>query len=154
MRYAEQRKEHFDEGEVVCLRIREQKELKRERAMQKHPRSMMSILTILVVCVAPASGVGAATFVESPGLAQLQVNLNYIWVLAAAALVFLMQAGFMCVESGLARAKNSINVAIKNLADFVLAAATFWAIGFGMMFGTSHAGFFGASDFFISVVGP
>jgi Amt family ammonium transporter len=29
-----------------------------------------------------------------------------------------MQAGFLCLESGLTRSKNSINVAIKNLADF------------------------------------
>ena len=43
--------------------------------------------------------------------------LDMVWVLISAALVFLMQAGFMCLESGLTRAKNCINVAMKNLAD-------------------------------------
>ena len=38
-----------------------------------------------------------------------------------AALVFLMQGGFLCLESGLTRTKNSINVAFKNVADFSVA---------------------------------
>ena len=44
-------------------------------------------------------------------LKDFTFHLNLIWVLMAAALVFLMQAGFMCVEAGLAQAKHSINVA-------------------------------------------
>lgn len=78
-------------------------------------------------------------------------DLDILWILIAASLVFLMQAGFMCIESGLTRAKNSINVAIKNMADFVLAVISFWMIGFGLMFGASYSGLFGTSLFFISV---
>ncbi|MCA1794646.1 MAG: ammonium transporter [Desulfobacteraceae bacterium] len=85
---------------------------------------------------------------------NLQVNLNYLWVLLAAALVFIMQAGFMCVESGLATAKNSINVAIKNLADFVLASILFWLVGFGLMFGISDNGLIGTSDFMMNLKDP
>ncbi|MFN3194016.1 MAG: ammonium transporter [Aureliella sp.] len=85
---------------------------------------------------------------ETPGLSQ---RLDILWVLLAAAMVFLMQAGFMCVESGLARAKNSINVAIKNMADFLLAVFSFWAVGFGLMFGASWGGWIGTTDFFVSV---
>nr|WP_320051272.1 ammonium transporter [uncultured Desulfuromonas sp.] len=84
-------------------------------------------------------------------LLELQTNLNFIWVMICAALVFFMQAGFMCLEAGLAAAKHSINVAIKNLADFVLAAILFWMVGFGLMFGHSHEGWFGWSDFFMHV---
>jgi len=87
-------------------------------------------------------------------LAGLQTNLNYIWVLVSAALVFFMQAGFMSLEAGLASAKNSINVAIKNLADFVLAVILFWMVGFGLMFGESVNGYVGFSDFFITVKDP
>ncbi|MEE9149514.1 MAG: ammonium transporter [Candidatus Tectomicrobia bacterium] len=108
-------------------------------------------LILLLSCTSLANGAEATSAANATGLVTLQLNLNYVWVLAAAALVFLMQAGFMCLESGLARAKNSINVAIKNLADFVLAVASFWAIGFGLMFGASQAGIIGTSDFFISV---
>jgi Amt family ammonium transporter len=61
-----------------------------------------------------------------------------------------MQAGFMCLESGLTRAKNSINVAVKNIADFGISVALFWIFGYGIMFGTSQAGWIGTSDFFPS----
>jgi Amt family ammonium transporter len=36
--------------------------------------------------------------------------VDTLWVIDCAILVFIMQAGFMCVESGLSRHKNSINV--------------------------------------------
>ena len=70
-------------------------------------------------------------------------RIDVAWVLMAAALVFLMQAGFCCLEGGLARAKNSINIAAKNLMDFCIAGFLFWAFGFAVMFGASHAGLFG-----------
>ncbi len=85
---------------------------------------------------------------------QLQTHLNYLWVLLSAVLVFLMQAGFMCFESGLATAKNSINVAIKNLADFVISSVLFWLVGFGFMFGVSETGWIGGSDFLITQEDP
>jgi len=69
------------------------------------------------------------------------------WMLLCAALVMLMQAGFCCLESGLARAKNRINVAIKNLFDFCIASVAFWAVGFAMMFGASWAGVIGTTEF-------
>lgn len=70
--------------------------------------------------------------------------LDYVWVITSAALVFFMQAGFMALESGLARAKNSINVAVKNLGDFTVAALGFWIVGFGVMFGPSLGGWLGS----------
>lgn len=73
---------------------------------------------------------------------------DQLWVLFASALVLFMQAGFLCVESGLTRAKNSINVAIKNATDFGVATIAFWCIGFGLMFGASYHGIWGASNFF------
>lgn len=73
--------------------------------------------------------------------------MDILWVLIAAALVFVMQAGFLCLESGLVRSKNSINVVAKNIADFVIAGAIFWAVGFALMFGDSQAGWFGSSLF-------
>jgi len=72
---------------------------------------------------------------------------NIAWMLLCAALVMLMQAGFCCLESGLSRSKNSINVAIKNLIDFCISTVVFWTVGFGMMFGRSEHGLFGTSLF-------
>jgi len=84
----------------------------------------------------------------------IKTNLDYVWVLLSAILVFFMQAGFMALESGMARSKNSINVAIKNLTDFVLGVIGFWLIGFGLMFGKSWNGFLGVSDFLITIENP
>ena len=76
---------------------------------------------------------------------ELTVTMDVIWIIVAAALVMFMQAGFTALESGLTRAKNSINVAMKNLTDFVVAVLVFWCCGYGLMFGQSYHGFFGSS---------
>ena len=68
-----------------------------------------------------------------------------VWVLTCAALVMIMQAGFCLLETGFARAKNSINVAIKNLIDFCISGLAFWAFGFAIMFGASYSGWFGTT---------
>ncbi len=78
---------------------------------------------------------------------EIQELINTTWLLITAALVMLMQAGFCCLESGLARSKNSINVAIKNLFDFCIASLAFWAFGYALMFGVSWHGLFGTTDF-------
>jgi Amt family ammonium transporter len=82
--------------------------------------------------------------------AILQANLDTFWLLICAILVFLMQAGFMCLESGLSRNKNSINVALKNVTDFGIAVVTFWAFGFALMYGTSVSGLFGNKFYFFT----
>ena len=76
---------------------------------------------------------------------------DVFWVLICAGLVFLMQAGFTCLESGLTRSKNSINVAIKNITDFGISTILFWAFGFAIMFGASVNGWIGSSQFFLSL---
>jgi Amt family ammonium transporter len=73
--------------------------------------------------------------------------LDVSWLIVCTALVLLMQAGFTCLESGLVRSKSSINVAIKNFADFCLTAAIFWFIGVPLMFGTTYGGLIGTTVF-------
>ncbi len=74
-------------------------------------------------------------------------SADLLWVLTAAVLVFLMQAGFLALEAGLTRTKNNVNVAIKNLADFGVATFMFWLFGFAIMFGGTFGGWFGTSGF-------
>jgi ammonium transporter, Amt family len=66
--------------------------------------------------------------------------IDVLWVAFCAGLVFLMQAGFLCLESGLTRSKNSINVALKNLTDFGISVVLYWAFGFALMFGATQGG--------------
>ena len=98
---------------------------------------------------------GALSSLEFRLDAILQANLDTFWLLMCSVLVFLMQAGFMCLESGLTRRKSSINVALKNLADFGIAVVTFWAFGFGLMYGASYSGLVGTKYFlfFTNVAG-
>ncbi|RHX78183.1 ammonium transporter [Leptospira yasudae] len=77
-----------------------------------------------------------------------KTNFDILWIILSSGLVFFMQAGFLCLESGLTRTKNSINVAIKNITDFGIATLIFYAIGFGFMFGKSANGFLGIDTFF------
>ena len=75
---------------------------------------------------------------------------DVFWILFSACLVFAMQPGFMCLESGLTRSKNSINVAVKNLADFGFSVLGFWCVGYALMFGSTGMGWIGTSQFFFS----
>jgi Amt family ammonium transporter len=84
----------------------------------------------------------------------VQAHADYVWTLVAAALVFFMQAGFAMVEAGFTRAKNAINIMMKNLMDFSMGSLAFWAIGFGVMFGASTTGWFGTTGFFLSDFSP
>lgn len=77
-------------------------------------------------------------------------SLNTSWVVLTGVLVFLMQAGFALVESGMSRAKNSVNVIMKNYMDVCVCSVIFWAIGYGLMFGVNNTGWFGESHFFPS----
>ena len=74
-----------------------------------------------------------------------QTNSDHIWTMTAAALVLLMQVGFLFLEAGMVRSKNSINVAQKNIADFAISVGVFFLIGFAVMFGASQGGFHGWS---------
>ncbi|MEM8642229.1 MAG: ammonium transporter [Cyanobacteria bacterium P01_G01_bin.54] len=76
--------------------------------------------------------------------------LDILWLLVCAILIFLMQPGFMALESGLTRSKNSINVAVKNLADFGISVGLFWMFGYALMFGAGNA-WWGQTLFFLDV---
>lgn len=69
--------------------------------------------------------------------------IDVLWVVLCAGLVFNMQLGFLCLESGLTRSKNAINVAVKNMADLSVAVLVYWLCGFSLMFGASQGGWFG-----------
>ncbi|MGI9293674.1 MAG: ammonium transporter, partial [Pseudomonadales bacterium] len=75
-------------------------------------------------------------------------RLDIVWMLLCTVLVIIMQPGFTFFETGLIRAKNSISVAIKNISDFCVVGTLYGLFGFGLMYGTSVGGLFGASGFF------
>lgn len=120
---------------------------------------MKIIITTLILTLISSTAIWAGD--EAPtalsnkaAIELVQTHANYMWTLVAATLVFFMQAGFALVEAGFTRAKNAINIMMKNLMDFSIGSLAFWAIGFGLMFGVSKSGWIGTSSFFLSDFTP
>ena len=120
---------------------------------------MKTIVTIVMLVAGLVSVAWAGDEPPTPmsnkeAIALVQTHADYVWTLVAAALVFFMQAGFAMVEAGFTRAKNAVNIMMKNLMDFAMGSLAFWAIGFGLMFGVTSTGWFGTSGFFLSDFSP
>src|SRR2546425_4114623 len=74
--------------------------------------------------------------------------LNTVWVLVTAFLVFFMQAGFMGLEAGFARSRETVNVLMECVFDTCLCGLLYWAFGFAFQFGTGN-GFIGHTYFLL-----
>jgi ammonium transporter, Amt family len=74
--------------------------------------------------------------------------MNTMWTLIAAFLVFFMQAGFMMLEAGFARTRETVNILLEGIVDTCLCGILFWAWGFAFMFGAGN-GFIGKQYFFL-----
>lgn len=108
-------------------------------------RSMAIAMLMLIPFALSAQEEGAGADATADATAELATGLNTVWMLLAAMLVFFMQPGFALVEAGFTRMKNTANILMKNLVDFMVGSILFWLIGFGLMFGTG--GFVGAPHF-------
>jgi Amt family ammonium transporter len=82
-------------------------------------------------------------------MANVISGLNTAWVLVTAFLVFFMQAGFMMLEAGFARSRETVNILLECIADTCLCGILFWAFGFAFMFGTGN-GIIGHEFFFLN----
>lgn len=100
----------------------------------------MSLFLILLQDT-PASEVAQA-------VEQINGDMGMLWILIAGILVFLMQAGFTLVESGMTRSKNAVNIAMKNLLDICVGSLTFWLVGYSLMYGDTSNGWFFWSGLF------
>ncbi len=95
--------------------------------------------TATVLYAAEASPATAVTVEAMEALKKsMQVGMDTAWVLFTAFLVFFMNLGFAMVESGLCRAKNTVNILAKNFIVFAIASISFWVIGWGLMFGNGN----------------
>lgn len=93
----------------------------------------------------PLSEPSASTPDSVTTLAASVVNsdrVDTLFLIICAAMVFLMQPGFLLVELGLSRSKNALNIIMKNVVDVCVAMLTFMFIGFGLMFANGN-GFIG-----------
>ncbi|MBN1125977.1 MAG: ammonium transporter [Sedimentisphaerales bacterium] len=117
-------------------------------------KKLLFLLFLALTC-APAALASETAELDpiSAAKEEIQNNINIVWTCVAAFLVFFMQAGFAMVEAGFTRAKNAVNILMKNLMDFSIGSLAFFLVGFGLMFGTTN-GLFGTTLFGLSGVEP
>ena len=72
----------------------------------------------------------------------LTTAVDCFWLFFGGVLVFFMQTGFTMVEAGFTRSKNTGNIIMKNIVDFMFGSIIYWFIGYGLMYGEGN-GFIG-----------
>ena len=104
------------------------------------------MLVALLACVVGTPVVLGAQepAAAAPAIDNTKVAMDTMWTLITAFLVFFMNLGFAMVESGLCRAKNTVNILAKNYIVFAVSSVAFLLLGFGLMFGDGN-GFMGTS---------
>ncbi|CAM9857351.1 unnamed protein product [Discosporangium mesarthrocarpum] len=78
---------------------------------------------------------------------DIRTDLDTLWLMIGAILVFFMQTGFAMLEVGSVSIKNTKNILIKNVGDASLGAICWWLLGFGVAFGTDKGRFIGSDSF-------
>lgn len=112
-------------------------------------RSILFILLLVIFIVLLISPLNAQEKETMEAIKNMVVAIDTIWVLFTAFLVFFMNLGFAMVESGLCRAKNTVNILAKNFIVFAIASVAYWIIGFGLMYGDGN-GFIGLKGLFFA----
>ena len=118
----------------------------RQRQLPIHRASQLWIYGLLMVFAVLISA-HASIAQEAAQLAErlraleiahqaTQINLDTLWIGLASILVFSMQAGFVMLEVGLGRHPQSSHSFAKRLIVLGVVTLVFWAIGFGLMFGS------------------
>jgi len=107
---------------------------------------LLGIIYFLPGMIATKANAQGATAVTHDTL--LINTANTIWTLVAAFLVFGMQAGFVMLEAGFARQRETVNVLMECIFDTCLCGLLFWAVGYAFMFGEGNA-FIGTHGFFL-----
>lgn len=82
--------------------------------------------------------------------AQVNFTVNNLWIILSAFLVFIMHLGFSCLESGLARSKNTVNILFKNVMIIAIGLLSYALAGFNLMYpgdSWSSAGWLGFAGF-------
>lgn len=93
--------------------------------------------------------IGAGAYAEEVTAADAMFTANNVWMMVATFLVFVMHLGFATVETGLTRAKNTVNILFKNTAIVAIGLLTYALIGFALMYPGDHwflSGFLGLSS--------
>src|SRR5205823_10824676 len=94
------------------------------------------LIGLILLLTAMKIYLGSVLYAQAPtALPSPEINaINTMWTLIAAFLVFGMQVGFVMLEAGFARSRESINILVEGIVDTCICGITFWAWGFAFMF--------------------
>ena len=115
--------------------------------MSRPKHLVKASLLVLGILLLPREMAGLAAQGQAappPAIDNTKVAMDTVWTLLTAFLVFFMNLGFALVESGMCRAKNTVNILAKNYIVFAVSSVAFLLVGFGLMFGDGN-GFVGLS---------
>lgn len=127
--------------------------------MRFYRKTFDSIPSILLIFLIFGALISRMAWAQYPGNSttnaqivstSLQSDLTYPnrgGAVIAAVLTFFMLTGFAMLETGFTRAKNAVNIIVKNLINIAFGSLAYWLIGFGLMFGASYSGWFGTKGF-------
>jgi len=95
---------------------------------------ILTLASILALCGVAGAQEAAAAAPAAPKVSMEMFTVNNLWIMIGAALVFIMHPGFALVETGLTRAKNSVNILTKNFLTVVIGLIAYLFVGFNMMY--------------------
>ena len=113
----------------------------------KTMRKLMLLGALTLLALMTLSGPAWAQETQLTDVERLQLNIDVVYYMLAAGLVFFMQPGFAMLETGLTRSKNAANIMMKNLADALFGILAYFLVGFGIMYGADVAGLIGTDTF-------
>ncbi|MFH1412034.1 MAG: ammonium transporter [Candidatus Omnitrophota bacterium] len=99
-------------------------------------------ITMLLCAASAIAGFNGTVMADETVKYASTAGIDTLWVMIAAFMVFIMQAGFGMLEAGLLRTKNVCNVLMNNFLDFCMASMGFFIFGYAIMFGSGN-GFMG-----------
>ncbi|MEB3336074.1 MAG: hypothetical protein VKJ46_01335, partial [Leptolyngbyaceae bacterium] len=111
---------------------------------------VLAVLSTSVVHAADPPTLESVNNALTANTARLQRSIDTTWILVTGFLVFFMQTGFALLETGLLRQTSAVNALLENFIDAAITCLVWWAVGFGIAFGTSSGGFIGTDNFFLS----
>ena len=105
------------------------------KAIGKRMAWMVAILLMMgMTGSAWADEVAAAAEEAAPSVSVEMFTTNNLWMMVSTFLVFVMHLGFATVESGLTRAKNTVNILFKNTLIPAIGLLTYALVGFNLMY--------------------
>lgn len=112
----------------------------------QHPEVAATEQTSALSTLTATESGGAIAHSPPSTVAQVEAKIkasdqrtDRLFLIIAAAMVFMMQPGFLLVELGFSRAKNALNIVMKNMIDFCVATSSYMMIGFGLMYAGGSA---------------